>query len=130
MRINLKLRLKNKTTLITLLVTVAATLYKVLDILGITPGIDYSTLKDAIYIIVGILAALGIVVDPTTKGVGDSDRAMTYASPSDSNLDLSVVDNAISDENETVKATDPAEDKTYVASDLDAVKGDADHGKD
>lgn len=130
MRINLKLRLKNKTTLITLLITLATALYKVLELLNVTPAIPYKEVENIIYVVVGILAALGIVVDPTTKGVGDSDRAMTYASPSDSNLDLSVVDNVISDENETVKAADPAEDKTYVASDLDAVKGDADHGKD
>lgn len=130
MRINLKLRLKNKTTLITLLITLATALYKVLELLNVTPAIPYKEVENIIYVVVGILAALGIVVDPTTKGVGDSDRAMTYASPSDSNLELSVVDNVISDENETVKAADPAEDKTYVASDLDAVKGDADHGKD
>ncbi len=130
MRINLKLRLKNKTTLITLLITLATALYKVLELLNVTPAIPYKEVENIIYVVVGILAALGIVVDPTTKGVGDSDRAMTYASPSDSNLDLSVVDNVISDESETVKAADPAEDKTYVASDLDAVKGDADHGKD
>ena len=130
MRINLKLRLKNKTTLITLLITLATALYKALELLNVTPAIPYKEVENIIYVVVGILAALGIVVDPTTKGVGDSDRAMTYASPSDSNLDLSVVDNAISDENETVKAADPAEDKTYVASDLDAVKGDADNGKD
>ena len=130
MKINLKLRLKNKTTLITLLITLATALYKVLEIFNVTPAIPYKEVENLIYVVVGILAALGIVVDPTTKGVGDSDRAMTYSSPSDSNLDLSVVDNVINDENETVKAADPAEDKTYVASDLDAVKGDADHGKD
>ena len=28
-----------------------------------------------------VLAVLGIVVDPTTEGVSDSDRAMTYDAP-------------------------------------------------
>lgn len=28
-----------------------------------------------------VLAVLGVFVDPTTAGIGDSDRAMTYKSP-------------------------------------------------
>lgn len=122
MRINLRLRLKNKTTLITLLITLTAAVYKILEILGVTPKVNEKDLESLIYVVVGLLASLGIIVDPTTKGVSDSDRAMTYASPSDSNLDLSVVGNAIDDENETVKTEEPKEDKTYIASDLDAVK--------
>lgn len=125
MRINLRLRLKNKTTLITLLITLTAAVYKILEILGVTPKVNEKDLESLIYVVVGLLASLGIIVDPTTKGVSDSDRAMTYASPSDANLDLSVVDNAIDDDNETVKTEEPKEpkeDKTYIASDLDAVK--------
>lgn len=122
MRINLKLRLKNKTTLITLLITLTAAVYKILEILGVTPKISEKDLENLIYVVVALLASLGIIVDPTTKGVSDSDRAMTYASPSDANLDLSVVGNAIDDENETVKIEESQEDKTYIASDLDAVK--------
>lgn len=122
MRINLRLRLKNKTTLITLLITLTAAVYKILEILGVTPKVNEKDLENLIYVVVGLLASLGIIVDPTTKGVSDSDRAMTYASPSDANLDLSVVGNAIDDENETVKTEEPKEDKTYIASDLDAVK--------
>lgn len=122
MRINLRLRLKNKTTLITLLITLTAAVYKILEILGVTPKVNEKDLENLIYVVVGLLASLGIIVDPTTRGVSDSDRAMTYASPSDANLDLSVVDNAIDDENETVKTEEPKEDKTYIASDLDAVK--------
>ena len=28
-----------------------------------------------------VIAVLGVVVDPTTKGIGDSDLAMTYKKP-------------------------------------------------
>jgi phi LC3 family holin len=31
--------------------------------------------------LVALLAQFGIIVDPTTKGVNDSDRAMTYDKP-------------------------------------------------
>ena len=124
MRINFKLRLKNKTTLISLLVTLTAATYQILQLLGITPSIPYKVAEDAIYIIVSAFAAVGIVVDPTTKGVSDSEKAMTYSAPSDSNLDLSVVHNPISDDNETVSfkaGEDATEDKEkYTPSDLDA----------
>lgn len=120
MKINFKLRLKNKTTLISLLVTVVAALYKILELLGITPSIPYKDVESVIYIIVGVLASLGIVVDPTTVGVSDSARAMTYAAPSDRNLDLSVVHNPISDENETVAIHPVEESHAYTPSDDDA----------
>lgn len=34
---------------------------------------------DAVFL---VLALLGVVTDPTTEGVGDSERAMTYLTPS------------------------------------------------
>ena len=32
-------------------------------------------------LLVNLLVALGVVVDPTTQGVGDSERAMGYTEP-------------------------------------------------
>lgn len=37
-------------------------------------------------VIVAVLGAIGVTVDPTTKGLSDSDRAMTYDKPSVSPL--------------------------------------------
>lgn len=34
---------------------------------------------DAVFL---VLAILGVVTDPTTEGVGDSQRALTYTTPS------------------------------------------------
>ena len=34
-------------------------------------------------VIVAVLGAIGVTVDPTTKGLGDSARAMTYTKPSE-----------------------------------------------
>lgn len=81
MKINWKLRLKNKTTLLALLTTAVALAYQILGIIGIVPGIDESTIIECIGLAVNILALLGIVVDPTTQGVSDSDRAMDYTDP-------------------------------------------------
>ena len=120
MKINLKLRLKNKTTLITLLITLATALYKVLEIFNVTPAIPYKEVENLIYVVVGVLASLGIIVDPTTKGIGDSDRAMSYSDLGDKNLDLTVKEDPIDDENEEVK-TKTVEDDKHVASDVDAL---------
>lgn len=37
-------------------------------------------------VIVSVLGAIGVTVDPTTKGISDSNRAMTYTKPSVSPL--------------------------------------------
>lgn len=79
--INWKLRFKNKATLVTLLLTIVAAVYSILAALGITPSITQEQVTDLIMAIVAILAAAGIVVDPTTAGIGDSRLAMTYDEP-------------------------------------------------
>lgn len=47
--------------------------------------LDLSDLGDkilaAVEAILGVLAILGVVIDPTTEGTGDSRRAMTYDGP-------------------------------------------------
>lgn len=120
MKINLKLRLKNKATLITLLVTLATAVYKILELCGVTPKIPYKEVENIIYIVVGVLASLGIIVDPTTKGISDSERAMTYSDLGDRNLDLTVKEDPIGDDNEEA-TSEVVEDNKHVASDADAL---------
>ena len=79
--INWKLRFKNKTTLMALIVAVVSGIYGVLSALGITPVIAQGTLMAAISAVVAVLVALGIVVDPTTAGVSDSVSALSYDEP-------------------------------------------------
>lgn len=84
MRINWKLRLKNKVTLSTLIALIAAVVYQVLGWFGIIPKVPVTEILDAASVVLEILALLGIVVDPTTAGVSDSDRAMKYEMPNGS----------------------------------------------
>ena len=84
--INLKLRLKNKTTLAAIVAAVVACAYQILAALGITPPIDQSVILTIANTIISGLVLLGIVVDPTTPGIHDSNRAMTYDIPGE-NLD-------------------------------------------
>lgn len=81
MKINWKLRLKNKTILVSLLLCIVTFIYQVLGILGITPTISEDTITQLIGLLANILVAVGVVVDPTTKGVSDSAKAVQYNEP-------------------------------------------------
>ncbi len=48
---------------------------------GIVPSITQTMAGDLITALIGILVAVGIVVDPTTTGVTDSAQALTYTEP-------------------------------------------------
>ena len=81
MRINWKLRLKNKATLMALLGAAVAFVYQALGILGITTPVSQHAVIQLLAMLVNILVALGIVVDPTTDGAKDSARALQYDEP-------------------------------------------------
>lgn len=81
MKINWKLRLKNKTVFASLLACTVAFIYQVLGILGITAPIAESEAAQIIGLLTNVLAVLGVLVDPTTKGTCDSNRALTYHEP-------------------------------------------------
>lgn len=83
--INWKVRLKNKTFWLTAVPAVLLLASQVLRLFGVEW--DYSGLAEQLTAIVGtsfaILALLGVVNDPTTQGVADSEQAMTYEAPKD-----------------------------------------------
>ena len=81
MGINWKLRLQNKATLTALLLALVAFVYQVLGIAGIVPGISQDTATEIVAILVNVLLAIGVVVDPTTSGVSDSKAALSYDEP-------------------------------------------------
>lgn len=72
--INLKLRLKNK-------VTLAALISAVFIMLG-QFGLEIPhNIQEGVNTLLMILVLLGIVTDPTTKGVADSEQALNYHEP-------------------------------------------------
>lgn len=79
--INIKLRLQNKATLAALAAALVAFCYQVAGIFGVVPPVAQSDVVNAIGVVLTILASLGIVTDPTTRGIGDSTRAMGYDAP-------------------------------------------------
>ena len=83
MKINIEARLKNKVFLISMSVLLISIIYKVLSLFGIAPSVDENAVLEVVSMVVDFLALLGVVVDPTTKGINDSKRAMTYLTEND-----------------------------------------------
>jgi phi LC3 family holin len=83
MKINWLVRIKNKAFWLAVIPAVALVVQAVAALFGYT--IDLGTwvgkLQAVVNAVFALLAILGIVVDPTTDGVGDSNRAMHYVEP-------------------------------------------------
>ena len=79
--INVKVRLRNPVFWATVLPALAAFVYSILGAVGIVPAVAESDIVNIITAIIAALTTLGVLVDPTTKGVGDSAQAMTYEKP-------------------------------------------------
>lgn len=82
MKINWKLRLRNKATLAAIIAASVAFVYQILGIIGVVPAVAQSEVMQAVGLVLNLLAALGVVVDPTTAGAGDSTQALGYDYPS------------------------------------------------
>ena len=82
-RINWKVRIKNKMFWIAVIPAVLLLVQTVCSVFGIE--LDFGDLQDKLLTVINalfaVLVILGIVVDPTTEGVRDSQRAMTYEEP-------------------------------------------------
>lgn len=81
MKINWKLRLKNKFTLSALISAIVVFVYEVAGAFGFVLPVSQEQVLSAVAALLAVLVALGVVVDPTTKGVDDSNRAMNYEEP-------------------------------------------------
>lgn len=62
---------------------VIAFVYQILGLIGVVPSIGQDDISNVITILINLLATLGVLVDPTTEGIEDSDRAMTYCTDRD-----------------------------------------------
>lgn len=95
--INFKLRLQNKTTLVTMILAIISFVYMVLDAFGIVPKFEQDLIVKLALGLIDLLALFGIIVDPTTAGVSDSLRAMGYVKP---HSDIKEIEEAIKQEEE------------------------------
>ena len=83
MKINLLVRLKNKAFWLSLIPALLLVAQTIASLFGY--NWDFVVLNQQITAIINavftVLTILGIVVDPTTAGIGDSQRALSYTEP-------------------------------------------------
>lgn len=82
-KINWRVRLKNKNFWVAMIPAIILLIQQVAGIFG--ASIDLGSLGDKLLAIVNtvfvILALVGVVSDPTTDGISDSDQALAYTEP-------------------------------------------------
>lgn len=83
MKINWKVRLKNKNFWIAFIPALLLLIQVVAAVFGFT--LDLGDLGNQLLAVVNaafaVLSIVGVITDPTTKGVSDSEQAMTYDKP-------------------------------------------------
>ncbi len=83
MKINLKVRFKNPVFWLTVIPAVITFIYTVLGAFGVVPAISQEMIVNIVTALISALTTIGVLIDPTTKGVGDSERALGYDKPND-----------------------------------------------
>lgn len=83
MKINWKVRLKNPMFWLTVIPAVITFVYTVLGAFDVVPALSQDVVVNIVTAIITALTTIGVLIDPTTKGVGDSERALGYDRPSD-----------------------------------------------
>ena len=81
--INWKVRVKSKKFWLAMIPAILILIQVVLALFGVT--FDITNLQEKLLAVVNavfvVLAILGIVTDPTTAGISDSNQALTYDAP-------------------------------------------------
>jgi phi LC3 family holin len=81
MKINWKVRFKNKAWLTTFISLIVGFVYNILACFDVFPAVTQNAVMQIIGQVLTFLGLIGVLVDPTTPGFEDSDRAMSYIEP-------------------------------------------------
>ena len=81
MKINWKVRIKNKVWLMSFIALIVSFVYTLCDMLGIIPEFSQEYVLNIVNQVLTLLGLFGVIVDPTTEGASDSKRAMGYDKP-------------------------------------------------
>lgn len=79
--INWKVRLKHKPYLVSLISLILLLANQIAHLFGYDITVFNEQITEISETILTILVVLGVVIDPTTKGIADSERALTYKKP-------------------------------------------------
>ena len=80
-KINWKVRFKNKTWLGMFIALIIGFVFGMLKLFDVYPPITENQILNIVNQVLTFLGLIGVLVDPTTAGIGDSDRAMSYEEP-------------------------------------------------
>ena len=81
MKMNWKVRFKNKTWLTMFVSLIIGFCFSMLELFDIYPRFTENMAMKIASEVLTFLGLIGVLVDPTTQGIGDSQRAMTYQEP-------------------------------------------------
>ncbi len=81
MKINWKVRFKNKVWLGSFMSLIVGFIYSLLALFDVFPQVTQNLVVQLLNQILTFLGLIGVIVDPTTAGIGDSERAMGYEEP-------------------------------------------------
>lgn len=81
MKINWKVRFKNVTWLTMFISLIVGFVFNMLKMFGVSPQITENQVMSVVSQVLTFLGLIGVLVDPTTSGLSDSERAMGYDEP-------------------------------------------------
>ena len=81
MKINWKVRFKNKVWLGSFFSLMIGFVYSLLALFDVFPAVTQNLVVQLLNQVLTFLGLIGVIVDPTTAGLGDSERAMGYEAP-------------------------------------------------
>ena len=81
MKVNWKVRFKNKTWLTMFISLIVGFVFNMLKLFDVAPVVTENTIMNIVSEVLTFLGLIGVLVDPTTAGIGDSNRAMNYLEP-------------------------------------------------
>lgn len=81
MKVNWKVRFKNKVWLGMFLSLIIGFVFNLLRMFDVYPSVTENTILNSVNQVLTFLGLIGVLVDPTTAGIEDSERAMSYEEP-------------------------------------------------
>lgn len=85
MKMNWKVRFRNKTWLTMFISLIVGFVFNMLKMFDIVPVVTENLIMNIAGQVLTFLGLIGVLVDPTTVGIEDSNRAMSYETPWDDN---------------------------------------------
>ncbi len=85
MKLNWKVRFKNKVWLGSFFSLIIGFVYSMLALFDVYPAVTQNLVAQILNQILTFLGLIGVIIDPTTAGASDSNRAMSYDEPWDDN---------------------------------------------